>query len=190
MRFLSLLFCKSSITFYNCPELHHLLVSIEKPVVCLFSRRFWGYFLCLGHTEDRHNNLVVAKNNFPFFNCIKRAIQFRDPPHLHTCLTLCSFSQFQKPKKHENKKQNETDPLAPKNPQRWKSKQTKDQWHTKYQEKSKWNKEVTKIQLSSFYIGKLLLACHGACPEMWLIDPVTLHWRKLIFPLPANINYK
>lgn len=30
---------------------------------------------------------------------------------------------------------------------------------------------------------------HGAYPEVWLIYPVRLHWKKLlIFPLPAVIN--
>lgn len=27
---------------------------------------------------------------------------------------------------------------------------------------------------------------HGACPRVWLICPVTLHWRKLILPFPAG----
>lgn len=25
---------------------------------------------------------------------------------------------------------------------------------------------------------------HGACPGVWVFHPVTLHWRKLIFPFP------
>lgn len=27
----------------------------------------------------------------------------------------------------------------------------------------------------------------GAHPEMWLLHPVKLHWRKLVFPLQASI---
>ena len=41
-------------------------------------------------------------------------------------------------------------------------------------------KKSTKIALSSLYGG----------PEVCLIYRVTFHWRKLIFPLLASINYK
>lgn len=28
------------------------------------------------------------------------------------------------------------------------------------------------------------------CPGVWLIDPGSLHWCKLIFPLPTGTSYK
>lgn len=31
---------------------------------------------------------------------------------------------------------------------------------------------------------------HVAWPSLWLIDPVSLPWLKLIFSLSADINYK
>ena len=50
-------------------------------------------------------------------------------------------------------------------------------------------KKSTKILLSSFCIDQVLLGIR-ACPEIWLIYPVGLHWRKLVFPLLVGINCK
>lgn len=33
-------------------------------------------------------------------------------------------------------------------------------------------------------------SCHETCSGMWLVYPVTLHGRKLIFPFPVGINYR
>lgn len=31
---------------------------------------------------------------------------------------------------------------------------------------------------------------YGACPKLWLINPVTFRWRELIFSFPNGINCK
>jgi hypothetical protein len=46
----------------------------------------------------------------------------------------------------------------------------------------------TKVPLCSFCFGQLTTRGHGAFPGVWLIYPVILHWRKLIFPLSQGIN--
>lgn len=45
---------------------------------------------------------------------------------------------------------------------------------------SKQNKTKQEVHKNTTICGLV------AGPEVWLIDPVTLHWRTLIFPLPAS----
>ena len=41
----------------------------------------------------------------------------------------------------------------------------------------------------AFLLYCLITPEHGTCPGEWLTDLVTLHWRKLIFPLPVCMKY-
>lgn len=34
------------------------------------------------------------------------------------------------------------------------------------------------------------IAVHGACPQVWFLYPVRLHWRELIFPFTAFVNWR
>lgn len=42
---------------------------------------------------------------------------------------------------------------------------------------------------SQFCMNDLLIDI-SACPRMWLIHPLILHWRKRIFPFLADVNCK
>ena len=64
--------------------------------------------------------------------------------------------------------------------------------------KTEKNKNVTPTQrkkctknkrkMASPFVGQFL--GREACPGVWLVYPVKLRWRKLMFPFPASINYK
>lgn len=59
----------------------------------------------------------------------------------------------------------------------------------KFQQKiAKQNK--TKTPPKYHQVHSVLANCsrHRAHPGVWWIDPVTRHWRKLIFPLPVGIS--
>jgi hypothetical protein len=50
------------------------------------------------------------------------------------------------------------------------------------------NNKSKSVQKYGIYFVLDSYPFHGACPVVWLINPVTLHWRKLTFPLSASIN--
>lgn len=41
-----------------------------------------------------------------------------------------------------------------------------------------------------FVLANYSCAWGRACPEVWLIYPVRLHRRELMFPLPLGINWR
>lgn len=90
----------------------------------------------------------------------------------------------QKKKKSKEEKKN----LQNKN----QSKQTKDQCDKKCQSKIKSLQKQNKTKESIEFVLYWPITCgHGACPKVWSIYPLSLHWEKnLTFPLPERINYK
>ena len=65
----------------------------------------------------------------------------------------------------------------------------KNQNNQQKQEDKKYNEtKVSKINGVHLYWPTIL--GHQACSRLWLIYPVTLHWRKLIFPFSGGINCK
>lgn len=46
--------------------------------------------------------------------------------------------------------------------------------------------QLSKYDMESFLCWPAMIKT-GAHPEMWLLYPVKLHWRKLVFPLQTSI---
>lgn len=103
------------------------------------------------------------------------------PTQLHYILDL--FSKYKQTARKKSPNQEITNQKKKILKQKQKSKQIS-KWprRQKCSNKAKHNKKSTKIL---FCVGQLLgmrLALQGGCPE------AGLHWRKLIFPLPLNVN--
>lgn len=106
------------------------------------------------------------------------------------CSLTLFFSLSFKQNKTKSKKKKKNRPKPSKKKQQRKTTQIKVSKSSIRKKKSKQSKtkqkKTTEISWSSFGVGQLSLA--WSMPWSVVDKPSDIHWRKLVFPLPASVN--